>query len=192
MTTRRRRTRSSGEDQEHNSTSVTFSSSRNAENSALDMTSCRERTPEFLSAVKSIKTRQVGGYSCRKVLNHFHRREDYVDEIFHSRNDFLSPLCIKNIFHALKQTLAVLKNHYILRKLDLYDKSSKLKTNMSIHRRIPSYVNMKFVIPQYDRDHRLPTRNSKEWMEFTTKRANSSLLPSKYFVLFVCFEVVNK
>ncbi|XP_031558572.1 syntaxin-5-like [Actinia tenebrosa] len=104
MTTRRRRTRSSGEDQEHNSTTVTFSSTRNADNSALDMTSCRERTPEFLSAVKSIKTRQGSPFTNQKLqgMNGVHHQKSQFFVIAkHIGKD------ISNTFHKLEK-LAIL------------------------------------------------------------------------------------
>ena len=57
MITRRRRTRSSGEDSDQ--TRVEFSSENNFNLTAVDMTTCRDRTSEFISAVKSLQSRQV-------------------------------------------------------------------------------------------------------------------------------------
>ena len=57
MITRRRRTRSSGEDSDQ--TRVEFSSENDFNLVAVDMTTCRDRTSEFISAVKSLQSRQV-------------------------------------------------------------------------------------------------------------------------------------
>lgn len=57
MITRRRRTRSSGEDNDQ--TRVEFSSENNFSSITVDMTTCRDRTSEFISAVKSLQSRQV-------------------------------------------------------------------------------------------------------------------------------------
>lgn len=57
MITRRRRTRSSGEDSDQ--TRVEFSSENDFNLAAVDMTTCRDRTSEFISAVKSLQSRQV-------------------------------------------------------------------------------------------------------------------------------------
>lgn len=59
MSTLRRRTRSSSEDHDDNIKTGGFSSTKQVTAPSADMTSCRERTPEFLSAVTSIRTRQV-------------------------------------------------------------------------------------------------------------------------------------
>ena len=57
MITRRRRTRSSGEDNDQ--TRVEYSSENNFITATVDMTTCRDRTSEFISAVKSLQSRQV-------------------------------------------------------------------------------------------------------------------------------------
>ena len=57
MITRRRRTRSNGED--NDLTRVEFSSENNFSTATVDMTTCRDRTSEFISAVKSLQSRQV-------------------------------------------------------------------------------------------------------------------------------------
>ncbi|KAK3732031.1 hypothetical protein QZH41_019128 [Actinostola sp. cb2023] len=76
MTTLRRRTRSNSEDQDNNSKPSIYSTTNYADNSALDMTSCRERTPEFLSAVKSIKTRQGSPFvNTKRQLNGVHSQK---------------------------------------------------------------------------------------------------------------------
>lgn len=59
MSTLRRRTRSGSEDHDNNTKTVAYSSTKQVTTPSSDMTSCRERTPEFLSAVTSIRTRQV-------------------------------------------------------------------------------------------------------------------------------------
>ncbi|KAK2553798.1 Syntaxin-5 [Acropora cervicornis] len=60
MITRRRRTRSSGEE---NTTLVEYSSENNFITASLDMTTCRDRTSEFISAVKSLQSRQGNNFT---------------------------------------------------------------------------------------------------------------------------------
>ncbi|CAH3021264.1 unnamed protein product [Porites evermanni] len=61
MIARRRRTRSSGE--ENDLTRVEFSSEISFDTAAADMTTCRDRTSEFISAVKSLQSRQGNNFT---------------------------------------------------------------------------------------------------------------------------------
>lgn len=65
MITRRRRTRSSGEDSDQ--TRVVFSSENDFNLAAVDMTTCRDRTSEFISAVKSLQSRQGNNFTGKRL-----------------------------------------------------------------------------------------------------------------------------
>ncbi|XP_022790316.1 syntaxin-5-like [Stylophora pistillata] len=71
MITRRRRTRSSGED--NDKTRVEFLSESNFSSTAVDMTTCRDRTSEFISAVKSLQSRQGNNFAGNR---HDHQRQN--------------------------------------------------------------------------------------------------------------------
>lgn len=68
MITRRRRTRSNGED--NDLTRVEFSSENNFSTATVDMTTCRDRTSEFISAVKSLQSRQGNNFSGGRLDHH--------------------------------------------------------------------------------------------------------------------------
>ncbi|XP_073248862.1 syntaxin-5-like [Porites lutea] len=80
MIARRRRTRSSGE--ENDLTRVEFSSEISFDTAAADMTTCRDRTSEFISAVKSLQSRQgnnfTGGRLDHQRPNGFQKSQFFV------------------------------------------------------------------------------------------------------------------
>ncbi|XP_068681460.1 syntaxin-5-like [Montipora foliosa] len=65
MITRRRRTRSSGED--NDLTRVEYNSENNFITTSSDMATSRDRTSEFISAVKSLQSRQGNNFTGRRL-----------------------------------------------------------------------------------------------------------------------------
>lgn len=110
MITRRRRTRSSGEDNDQ--TRVEFSSENNFSSITVDMTTCRDRTSEFISAVKSLQSRQGNNFAGNR---HDHQRQGGLQ-----KSQFF--VIAKHIGKDISNTFAKLEKLAILaKKKSLFD-----------------------------------------------------------------------
>lgn len=110
MITRRRRTRSSGED--NDLTRVEYSSETNLSTAPLDMTTCRDRTSEFISAVKSLQSRQGNNFAGGR-LDHQRPNGFQKSQFF---------LIAKHIGKDISNTFAKLEKLAILaKKKSLFD-----------------------------------------------------------------------
>lgn len=110
MITRRRRTRSSGED--NDKTRVEFLSESNFSSTAVDMTTCRDRTSEFISAVKSLQSRQGNNFAGNR---HDHQRQNGLQ-----KSEFF--FIAKHIGKDISNTFAKLEKLAILaKKKSLFD-----------------------------------------------------------------------
>lgn len=109
MITRRRRTRSSGEE---NTTLVEYCSENNFITASLDMTTCRDRTSEFISAVKSLQSRQGNNFTGGRLD---HQRPNGLQ-----KSQFF--LIAKHIGKDISNTFAKLEKLAILaKKKSLFD-----------------------------------------------------------------------
>ncbi|RMX35535.1 hypothetical protein pdam_00003809 [Pocillopora damicornis] len=101
MITRRRRTRSSGEDNDQ--TRVEFSSENNFSSITVDMTTCRDRTSEFISAVKSLQSRQGNNFAGNR---HDHQRQGGLQKMAKKKSLFDDrPMEIQELTYIIKQDI---------------------------------------------------------------------------------------
>ncbi|XP_032221722.1 syntaxin-5 [Nematostella vectensis] len=114
MTTRRRRTRSNSEDHESNSRTISHPTSSSLDSRPTDMTSCRDRTTEFYSAVKSIQSRQV------KASGIATSHPGSLNGVHPHKSQFF--VIAKHIGHDISNTFAKLEKLAILaKKKSLFD-----------------------------------------------------------------------